>query len=366
MKHARSNTNVLKKNNEEVKRKNNIFMKSKGNYNYNTIKTNNLSRKNNYLMSLLGKTNPKNLNLNKFEMNYKKNYNYNNKKEIYLTSGIENFNKKKENKNKPLNRNINIRLNLNSEIINNNFGKSMSNTNLNEKIKEKDKLITKLQTELLQLQEFLSQLQKDKQNELYLTYNTIKNIDNPDTNYQNSLTALLNTPSVLKFNKRKFKIRNNTSKNQKTPYYLNSFLNTYKEGFRSKKNFIRSFSSTSSPRIFFQHKLDNIDSYNNNFPIKSLRRKKDKNIRINYNSNPNTTLKKDYQFPSNKSYFSRQLSHSNYEFDNNNNNNSNSSFKNNNMFVDKCEKLKKRMKIILNRYTILINELNNKFTENKK
>ena len=308
-------------------------------------------------------------------MNYKKN----NKNEIYLTSGFENLNNKKEDKVRPLHRNINIRLNLNSEIINNNFGnycfssknqnihKSMSNTYLNEKIKEKDKLITKLQSELLELQEFLSQLQNDKQNELYLTYNTIKDRDNPNTtSYNNSLTAFLNAPSILKFNKSNLNIRNTTGKYKKAPLYFNSGLNTIKGGFRTRKNFIRSFSSSSSPRIFFPHKLDNIDSYNNNFPIKSFKRKNEKSLRINYNSNPNILFKKNYLFPSPKSYFSRQLSYSNYELENDNINNSNSTFNSNYKFVDKCEKLKTRMKLVLNEYTIIINELSNKCKEKKK
>ena len=333
MKHAKSNANVFKKNSTENKRKGNIVMKSLGNSNFNTIKASNLGRKKNYLISLLGKKNTKNLNLNKFELKNKKTNNIkynNNKKEIYLTNFIEDIIKKKETKVRPFNRNINIRLNLNSEIINNNFGnysisaknqnfhKSMSSINLNEKIKEKDKLITNLQTELLQLQEYLSQLQTDKQNELYLTYNTIKNIDNSKSSYTNSLTALLNAPAYLKFNKSNSKIRNKTSKKIKTPFYLLSGLSTTKEGFKAKKNFIRSFSSTSSPRVLLPHKLDNVDSYNNNFPIKNFKRKNDKNLGINFNSNPNTILfKKSQQFTSPKSYYTRHLSYSNYELTNN-------------------------------------------------
>ena len=375
MKHEKFNPNISKKSNIENKRKKNIFMKSTGYYNFNTIKTSNLGKKKNYLISLLGKKGQKNLNLNKFGMNYKKN----NKNEIYLTSGFENLNNKKEDKVRPLHRNINIRLNLNSEIINNNFGnycfsaknqnihKSMSNTYLNEKIKEKDKLITKLQSELLELQEFLSRLQNDKQNELYLTYNTIKDRDIPNTtSYTNSLTAFLNAPSILKFNRSNLNIRNTTGKYKKAPLYFNSGFNTIKGGFRTRKNFIRSFSSSSSPRIFFPHKLDNIESYNNNFPIKSFKRKNDKDLRINYNSNPNILFKKNYQFPSPKYFFTRQLSYSNYELENDNVNNSNSTFNSNYKFVDKCEKLKMRMKLVLNKYTIIINELSYKCKEKKK
>ena len=78
---------------------------------------------------------------------------------------------------------INIRLNLNNEIINNNFTqKSKSrykslNINMIEKIKEKDCLITKLQKDLLQSQELLHQLQKDKQKELSFTYKQYQEIN---------------------------------------------------------------------------------------------------------------------------------------------------------------------------------------------
>lgn len=379
MKHAKSNKNLVKKHNGENNRKANIFIKSSGYQNFKTIKTTNSKIKQNYLLSLLGKKTPKNLNLNKFDLN-KKNKNNNIKKEIYLTSGFENLNKNKENKEikeKPIQRNINIRLNLNSEIINNNFGncfwknqnyhKSMSSINMNEKIKEKDKLITKLQTELLQLQEFLNQLQKDKEKELYSTYNTIKNIDNFGSNfYNNSLTALLNVPAILKFNKSNQKIRNNLNINKNKSYNFYTSFNTNKSNFKSKHNFIRSFSTSSSPRFIFPHKLDNVDSYNNNFPIKSLSRKKDKNLRINYISNPNIAIKKNYNFPPTKSYFSKQLSFSDYDYENYNFNNSNNFSEINYMLFEKCEKLKKRTKTILNKYNILINESYNKCIEKEK
>ena len=379
MKHAKSNKNLLKKQNGENNRKTNIFIKSSGYQNFKTIKTTNSKIRQNYLLSLLGKKTPKNLNLNKFDLN-KKNKNNNIKKEIYLTSGFENLNKNKENKEikeKPIQRNINIRLNLNSEIINNNFGnyfwknqnyhKSMSSINMNEKIKEKDKLITKLQTELLQLQEFLNQLQKDKEKELYSTYNTIKNIDNFGSNfYNNSLTALLNVPAILKFNKSNQKIRNNLNINKNKSYNFYTSFNTNKSNFKSKHNFIRSFSTSSSPRFIFPHKLDNVGSYNNNFPIKSLSRKKDKNLRINYISNPNIATKKNYNFPPTKPYFSKQLSFSDYDYENYNFNNSNNFSEINYMLFDKCEKLKKRTKTILNKYNILINESYNKCIEKEK
>ena len=381
MKQSKSNKKILKQsiNSNNNNKKANIFIKSTGSHNFNTIKTTNPNNRKNYLISLLGKKTTNNLNLNKLGLNYKKNNNKNNKKEIFLTSGFNNFKNKiiynTNNIIKPLPRNINIRLNLNNEIINNNFGnyclstknqnihKSMSNINLNEKIKEKDKIITKLQTELLQLQEFLNELQKNKQNELFSSYNSMKSLDISDKdnnyNYNRSLTALLNIPSMLKFNKSNQKLRKNLSINNNILYHLYPEFNTNKGNFKSKHNFIRSFSSNSSPRMTLPHKLDNVEFYNNNFPIKSLNRKKEKSYRINFYSNPNLSNKKNnYKFLSPKSFYYRQLSYTNINTENINNHYIKSN--DNNNFINKCEKLKKRTKILLNRYNLIINGLNNK------
>jgi len=381
MKQSKSNKKILKQsiNSNNNNKKANIFIKSTGSHNFNTIKTTNPNNRKNYLLSLLGKKASNDLNLNKFGLNYKKNNNKNNKKEIFLTSGFNNFKNKiiynTNNIIKPLPRNINIRLNLNNEIINNNFGnyclstknqnihKSMSNINLNEKIKEKDKIITKLQTELLQLQEFLNELQKNKQNELFSSYNSMKSLDISDKdnnyNYNRSLTALLNIPSMLKFNKSNPKLKKNLNINNNVLYHVCPNFNTIKGNLKSKHNFIRSFSSNSSPRMALPHKLDNVEFYNNNFPIKSLNRKKEKSLRINFNSNPNISYKNNnYKFLSPKSFCYRQLSYSN--INNENINNQNYKSNDNNNFFNKCEKLKKRTKILLNRYSLIINELNNK------
>ena len=377
MKHAKSNTNIIKRNILGKNKKTNNFQKYKGSNYFNTIKTSTMKKPKNYLISLLknNNQNQKNLNLKTKNEFYPKSIYYKNKKDIYLTSNFNNNNIRKEDFNKPFQRNINIRLNLNSEIINNNFGdycNSTKNTNLdknrnvinyNEKIKEKDKLITQLQSELLQMQKYFNRIQKDKQNQLYSTFNTMKLNNNNDSNTNNhSLTIFLNKPSILKFNKSQKKLRNKL--------YINTGLRTSKEAFKSispnsKKNhnFVRCFSS--SPRVFFPYKLDNIETFNNNnFPIKNLYRKKDKKLRLNYNSNPNIILKKNNKFPSPKSYFTRQLSYSSYEYNKKklNNNSTNSE---NKIFIDKCEKLKKRTRALLNKYSILINELNKKFKGKK-
>ena len=370
MKQSKSNTKILKKNSNNNNNKTNIFTKSTDSHKFNTIKTTNPNNKKNYLIYLLGKKAANNYDSNKFSLNSKKN---NNKKELYLTPAFNNLNNKIENNTiRPLQRNINIRLNLNNEIINNNFGnyylwtknqnihKSMSNVNLNEKIKAKDKLITKLQTELLQLQKFLNELQKDKQNELFLTYNSMKSLDFSDNdnnyNYNKSLTALLNIPSMLKFNKTNPNLRKNANMNKKVLYQIYPGYSTFKGNFKPKHNFIRSFSSNSSPRMALPHNLDNVEFYNSNFPIKCLSKKKEKSLRINLYSNPNFSYEKNnFKFFSPKSFYCRQLSYSNINSENINNHN----YKNNNNdnFINKCENLKKRTKILLNRYSLIINEL---------
>ena len=210
MKHAKSNKNLFKKAPEGNHKKEYLFKKSSTKKNFNYIKSNNASGRKKYLISLLDKNTPKNYNTNKFNFNSKNN----NKNEIYLTSGIENINVDDNYKTMHPQRNINIRLNLNNEIINNNFNnyyttitknynKSKNSVNVNEKIKEKDQLITKLQKELLQSQKLLNQIQKDKQNELTITYNSIKKYDKLDKNNNRSLNALLKSPSLLKFNSSK-------------------------------------------------------------------------------------------------------------------------------------------------------------------
>lgn len=360
MKHAKSNTNVLKRvqGYGGIHKKTNIFKKSTGNQNY--LKSNNIKGKKNFLISLLDKnTVNNNNNKNKFNLNI----NNSRTKEIYLTSGIDNLNIEEGYKTKEHHGNINIRLNLNSEIINNNFNnyypttkhknfhKSKSNINLNKRLKEKDKLITKLQKELLQSQELLNKIQKDKQNELSITYNTIKKFDSLDKNNNRSLTALLNTPSLLQFNNNK--IRGSIKK---------SVYNAFNSGFYSnanrkykittsspKSNYIRCFSS--SPHRFFTYNLDNLESYNSNFSTKnSLYQKSNRSIKINQTTNSKIFMKKNDAYSSPEDvYFSRQTSNSNYNINNNNNN-----YYSNTEFINKCQKLKKRAKLLLNNYISLL------------
>ena len=365
MSHARSNTNMLKKVYSSKNKKTNIFKKSTVNINLNYIKSNNQSGKKNYLISLLDKNTPTNFNSKKYNFNVRKS----NDKEIYLTSGINSNNTEDRTKNKTKNGNINIRLNLNSEIINNNFNnynnstknknmyRSKSNMSENKKIKEKDKLITKLQKELLQSQEFLNQLQNDKQNELIFTYNTIKKMDNMDKNFNRSLTSFLTTPSLLKFNYNyKNKNRGNINKNYNsfnTGFYSNNKRKYKIKSSSPKSNYARCLSS-SSHRFF---SLENIDMYNSNFPtMNTFNKKSNTNIRINYNSNPNLLVNKnDEIYSPNDLYFSRQISKSNFKNDK----------KDNNDFLKKKKKLKNRRRTLLNNYISLIKEVSCKNKKNK-
>ena len=355
MRHARSNTNILKKVHNNKAKKTNIFKKSTINLNSNYIKSNNQARKKNYLISLLEKNTPTNFNSKKYNFNASKN----NGKEIYLTSPINNNKGEDKFQKRYQNGNINIRLNLNSEIINNNynnstnynnFHKSRSNALINEKIKEKDNLITKLQKELLQSQEFLNQLQKDKQNELIYTYNTIKKLDNIDKNFNSSLAALLNTPSLLKFNYSN-KNKRDISKNDYNIFnagFYSSNNRKYKiSSFSSKPNYVRCFSS--SHHRFFSYNLDNIDIYNSNFSTKNaFNQNSYTDIRFNHNSNPNLLMNNIDGIPSpDDLYFTRKISYSNFNIINK---------KTNDDLIDKCEQLKKRTRILLNNYISLIKE----------
>ena len=347
---------------KQTKSKKNLFKSSQNNQRKKIIKNekfklNNTKRKKNYLISLLDKNSTKDFNSNKF--------NYN--KEIYLTNAIENIKFNQPNKIRHhQNGNINIRLNLNNEIINNNFNnyytinnknryihKSKSNISLNEKIKEKDKLITKLQKDLLQSQEFLNQIQKEKQNELTFTFNTIKHYDNLGNTHSYSLNTLLNTPSLLKINFDKNRQKN---KNYACNIFNPDLYYNNKKKYRilsssPKSNYIRCFSS--SPHRFFPYYLDNLESYNNF----SINQKSLNNKRLNNRSNSNIFMKKNYNFPiSNKLNFARHLSYSDFNYNSKNIINNNTCSNSNKLFIEKCEKLIKRAKTLLTNYISLIDK----------
>ena len=353
-----SNIYLLKKAKEKINKKTSIFKASSGHQNVNYEKSNNSTGRKFYLISLLDK-NSKIINRNKFNFKTKPNKN----KEIFLTSGIESMNIYDGYKTRFHKGNINIRLNLNNEIINNNFNnyyttnknfhKSRSNIGLNDKIKEKDKLITKLQKELLQSQELLNEIQRDKQNELTLTYNTIKKYDRLDKKNNLSLISLLKSPSLLKLNYNN-KIRDSVNNDNYNIFNsgLYSFHNrNYKiESSSPKSNYIKSFSS--SPNRFLTYNIENLESLKNNFSIKNTLNKKSNNIiKLKNKSSSNIFLKKNGKIPSTSElYLTRQLSYSNYNGKDFNYNNINI----NKEFKDKCQKLIKRAKLLLNKYISLI------------
>ena len=122
-----------------------------------------------------------------------------------------------------------------------------------------------------------------------------------------------------------------------------------------KSNYIRCFSS--SPHRFFTYNLDNLEFYNSNFSTKnSLYQKSNNNLKLNNKSNTKILIKRGDKFASTSDlYFPRQLSYSNYNYKDLNivsDNNINKEFK------EKCQELKKRAKILLNNYLLLLNEKN--------
>ena len=202
MRHANSNLNILSKKQNTKLVKTNRFLKPPSSlFNFSistTTKNANNKNKNNILYNLLHKNNSKVSFYNsKKKTNILKNinetlsgekYTLSNKNLYNNNTSIGNSNNYKEKKYKKDRGHINIRLNLNNEIINNNFGSKSKtkyktiNYDIIEKIKEKDSYITKLQKDLLQSQELLNKLQRDKQKEISFTYNTIKSVDNMKMN----------------------------------------------------------------------------------------------------------------------------------------------------------------------------------------
>ena len=196
-----------------------------------------------------------------------------------------------------------------------------------------------------------------------MEYQTIKNNDSTSKIKNLSLTSLLNIPSSLKYNNNN-KDRGNINYMYhlfNTRFYSKNKNNNKKQKFTSsspKSNNIRFFSS--SPHRFSYHNLNNLEIYNSNFSIKhSLYQKANKKIKYNKssNSNSNIFMKKNYKysFPDEFS-FTKQVSKSNLNIIKNNNNNCNK----NNEFIEKCQKLKKKAKLLLNNYISLIKEQSNK------
>ena len=387
MKHANSNLNVLKKNTVPSKKtKNNNFLKppmSSNNKNYiNINKAQSKNTNNNILINLLYKDKSKislysNL-MQKYknETSHEKNanclYSFNNQMNninknlnnnySFSLSNSLNYKAEKENRG-----HINIRLNLNNEIINNNFTQQSKskhkslNINMIEKIKEKDCLITKLQKDLLQSQELLHKLQKDKQKELSFTYNSVKSFDNlnnlsKDIYQQKDFFTQtsekedkITKTNIIKFNVNNKKINANFSnhKIKKNKKKLKSNFKNSLSGICSNKkryhspksnNHLKCFSS--SPNKCHSHGMEQYD-FCISLSKYNLRKKtgiKSEIIKSDFRSNYNyKTTRTKYPLPTNVIINEKK--------------NSLISFSE---IKDKCKKLKEKTNKVLVNYLLLI------------
>lgn len=221
MRHANSNLNILKKKRNSKIVKLNNFLKPPSSYkNLNSPMTTKNATNKNILYNLLYKDTSKiSLYNTKNTTNTLKNIN-----DISNSgAGIYSFNSKilcnnslskgnslnvKEEKKKSKGH-INIRLKLNNKMNNKNKSKQKTlNMNIIEKIKEKDTKINQLQMDLFQSQELLNRLQKEKQKELSLTYNTIKSLENLNLSNEKN-------DKILKTNYNKYEISNKNKINKK-------------------------------------------------------------------------------------------------------------------------------------------------------
>lgn len=389
------------------------------NNNNNNNSTNNT---NNFSENSMIPNNNKNFGLSKFYSfnRFEKNQSC---KNIYNSTYFgENLHNIKDNKEKGNNNgHINIRLNLNNEIINNNFPRNDSNKNhfneplnnhisekslinmvevaISKKVKEKDSQITKLQKDLFRSQELLNQLQKDKQNELSLTYNSLKSFDNyefftqtsekdilktnlnkrkgGEKNSKQSLANIFNVGSLLTFNgiRNRNRNRNNTgnNKNHKRKnknitfnknfstcnnsnnyHYLNNLNNFYFSNhkiYQSPKSTtqIRYFSSSpnnsnSNKGCFL--KLKGLEQYESCLSSPSLSKKTNKKMILSLGrTTPNNNVLKNKK--------------KNLRNEKNENNKKEKviSDKRTEVFMEKCELLKRKARRILDNYIKLMEEL---------
>ena len=237
MRHANSNLNILKKKRNSNIVKLNNFLKPPSSYkNLNSPLTTKNANNKNILYNLLYKDTSKiSLYNTKNTTNTFKNtndistsgvgiYSFNSKNLCNNSISIGNTLNNKEEK-KKIRGHINIRLKLNDKIINNynkkgTFRQKTMNVNIIEKIKEKDSRINQLQMDLLQSQELLNKLQKEKQKELSFTYNSIKSLDNinlsNDNNFADIFTQITEkNDKILKTNYNRYemnKYKNKTIK----------------------------------------------------------------------------------------------------------------------------------------------------------
>ena len=419
MRHANSNLNILKKKRNSKIVKLNNFLKPPSSYkNLNSPMTTKNATNKNILYNLLYKDNSKiSLYNTKNTTNTLKNtndisnsaagiYSFNSKNLCNNSLSIGNTLNNKEER-KKIRGHINIRLKLNDKIINNNSkaGKvrqKTMNINIIERIKEKDSRINKLQMDLLQSQELLNKLQKEKQRELSFTYNSIKSLDNINLSNDNKLAELFTlitekNDRILKTNYNKYdmnKYRNKTiinninkknkikNKNEKSNkkikslmkinslFNLNSNLSKNKNK-RNNKNIITK--STNSLSGFWKNK-NGINKYQNNIPSNNSKYFSSYATNRFYNNIPPeqyescvsltrnyfSNKKKDKRISKNKKE-NKKLFNLFNKIDNMKiKRDISPGFKN---FVEKCDILKERANKILENYINLSEYIN--FTKNK-
>ena len=285
MRHANSNLNILKKKRNIKIVKLNNFLKPPSSFkNMNSPLTTKCTNNKNILYNLLYKDTSKiSLYNTKNTTNTLKNIN-----DISNSgAGIYSFNSKilcnnslskgnslnvKEEKKKSKGH-INIRLKLNNKMNNKNKSKQKTlNMNIIEKIKEKDTKINQLQMDLFQSQELLNRLQKEKQKELSLTYNTIKSLENLNlSNEKNDKILKTNYNKYEISNKNKINKKNRIQNYQNNQKYkslikissllnLDNNLKNKNKNKRNINNYSKNILSTNSLSGFFKQNKKNQNS----------------------------------------------------------------------------------------------------------
>ena len=311
MRHANSNLNILKKNNNSKTSKLNNFLKPPTSNNFNSPIATKITNNKNILYNLLYKDNSKiSLYNTKNTTNTYKNTNeisscgggkYSFTTKNLFNNSISSGNSMNYKEAKIKQGHINIRLKLNNKIVNNNFSKKKKyknktiNFDVIEKIKEKDSKINKLQKDLFQSQELLNKLQKDKQKELTFTYNSIKSLDNLNNykkDYQLSdffIPTSAKNDRIIKTNFNKFEM--NKSKRQNN---LNSKNNN------NSKNKSKTKKTNKNLKVLL--KIDSLLNINVDYNMKSKRNNKNSNKKAlsGFKKNNNNYLNKyQYHFPTN-------------------------------------------------------------------
>ncbi len=248
--------------------------------------------------------------------NKKNNLGVSNSNEIISFNGI--INKNMQNTSRKKMNNIEL-------IINNKSEKKINkNIFLNDQIKEKNNKIDKLKKDLALSEMILSNL-KSKNKKLLTVENSNRHLGN--NTYDKSISSSLKTEN-FKTNKKMLTLNLNNdncwNKNKKGNSYTNiaSLLtfNYINNNFPHKKNFYKSLSPQNKPikNNFFSYKNDKNNSAKHNIPL--------------------IHTQKNLQREKIKQFFENDF----FEF------------------KEKCEKLKKRTKNILNKYIELNESLQNK------